>query len=99
MMAPYEAMIAPYRFEELGALGRVTLRPRDVNWKNVGDNYSDGLHIPVAHPGLTRLFGKSYGVEAEDRVDRMRSEEHTSELQSLMRISYAGFRLKKKKNQ
>src|SRR3546814_2722835 len=25
-----------------------------------------------------------------------RSEEHTSELQSLMRISYAGFRLKKK---
>src|SRR3546814_6647445 len=27
-----------------------------------------------------------------------RSEEHTSELQSLMRISYAVFRLKKKKN-
>src|SRR3546814_6469936 len=26
-----------------------------------------------------------------------RSEEHTSELQSLMRISYAGYRLKKKK--
>ena len=71
MMAPYEAQIAPYRFEELGALGRVTLRPREVNWKNVGDNYSDGLHIPVAHPGLTRLFGKSYGVEAEERVDRM----------------------------
>src|SRR3546814_3296223 len=29
----------------------------------------------------------------------MRSEEHTSELQSLMRISYAVFCLKKKKNQ
>jgi phenylpropionate dioxygenase-like ring-hydroxylating dioxygenase large terminal subunit len=71
MMAPYEAMISPYRFEELEALGRVTLRPRAVNWKNVGDNYSDGLHIPVAHPGLTRLFGKSYGVEAGEHVDRM----------------------------
>ena len=71
MMAPYEAMVEPYRFEELTALGRVTLRPRAVNWKNVGDNYSDGLHIPVAHPGLTRLFGKSYGVEAEENVDRM----------------------------
>jgi phenylpropionate dioxygenase-like ring-hydroxylating dioxygenase large terminal subunit len=71
MMAPYEAMIEPYRFEELKALGRVTLRPRAVNWKNVGDNYSDGLHIPIAHPGLTRLFGKSYGVEAEENVDRM----------------------------
>src|SRR3546814_7911066 len=30
-------------------------------------------------------------------IDRMRSEEHTSELQSLMRISYAVFCLKKKK--
>src|SRR3546814_8382970 len=30
-------------------------------------------------------------------VDRARSEEHTSELQSLMRISYAVFCLKKKK--
>jgi carnitine monooxygenase subunit len=71
MMRPYETQIAPYRFEELTALGRATIRPRQVNWKNVGDNYSDGLHISVAHPGLTRLFGKSYGVEAEPHVDRM----------------------------
>src|SRR3546814_9170754 len=34
--------------------------------------------------------------EAERREDRCRSEEHTSELQSLMRISYAVFCLKKK---
>src|SRR3546814_3967874 len=34
----------------------------------------------------------------EIRVDQ-RSEEHTSELQSLMRISYAVFCLKKKNNQ
>jgi phenylpropionate dioxygenase-like ring-hydroxylating dioxygenase large terminal subunit len=71
MMAPFEERIAPYRFEELRAIGRVTLRPRPVNWKNVADNYSDGLHIPVAHPGLTRLFGRGYGVEAEEHVDRM----------------------------
>ena len=71
MMAPYEEMVAPYRFEELRAFGRVTLRPRAVNWKNVADNYSDGLHIPVAHPGLTRLFGRGYGIEAESHVDRM----------------------------
>src|SRR3546814_4663365 len=32
-----------------------------------------------------------------DRLLRRRSEEHTSELQSLMRISYAVFCLKKKK--
>lgn len=71
MMAPYEEQIAPYRFPEMRAFGRVTLRPRNVNWKNVGDNYSDGLHIPIAHPGLTRLFGRGYGIEANEHVDRM----------------------------
>src|SRR3546814_10323038 len=33
------------------------------------------------------------------RAERRRSEEHTSELQSLMRISYAVFCLKKKKQE
>src|SRR3546814_3071195 len=33
-----------------------------------------------------------------EQVQEARSEEHTSELQSLMRISYAVFCLKKKKN-
>src|SRR3546814_10278130 len=36
---------------------------------------------------------------AEDDAERYRSEEHTSELQSLMRISYAVFCLKKKKKE
>src|SRR3546814_6744765 len=35
----------------------------------------------------------------ESRLAEQRSEEHTSELQSLMRISYAVFCLKKKTNQ
>ena len=74
MMAPYDPEVAPYRFEDLRAIGRVTLRPRDLNWKTIADNYSDHLHIPVGHPGLTRLFGKSYGVEAQEWVDRMEGE-------------------------
>src|SRR3546814_1139331 len=37
------------------------------------------------------------GADAGDRGLQRRSEEHTSELQSLMRISYAVFCLKKKK--
>jgi len=71
MMAPYIQELAAYRMEELLPQGRVTLRPRQVNWKNVADNYSDGLHINVAHPGLSRLFGRDYGVEAQDWVDKM----------------------------
>src|SRR3546814_1490706 len=42
-------------------------------------------------------FGGDFGGDTTIGVDA-RSEEHTSELQSLMRISYAVFCLKKKNN-
>ena len=71
MAAPYADEMAAYRMEELVPQGRVTLRSRSVNWKNVADNYSDGLHITVAHPGLTRLFGQGYGIEAQPWIDKM----------------------------
>src|SRR3546814_10671498 len=45
--------------------------------------------------GVTQPFG--FGHDALNQVER--SEEHTSELQSLMRISYAVFCLKKKTHQ
>jgi phenylpropionate dioxygenase-like ring-hydroxylating dioxygenase large terminal subunit len=71
MAAPYLHELVPYRMEELVPMGRVSLRARAVNWKNVADNFSDGLHINVAHPGLTRLFGKGYGIEARPWIDKM----------------------------
>jgi phenylpropionate dioxygenase-like ring-hydroxylating dioxygenase large terminal subunit len=71
MLAPYREELSCYRFEDLKPLGRVTMRRRHVNWKNVTDNYSDGMHISVAHPGLSRLFGQTYGIEAELWVDKM----------------------------
>jgi phenylpropionate dioxygenase-like ring-hydroxylating dioxygenase large terminal subunit len=74
MMAPYRDEVAPYRFEELRAIGRVTLRPRPLNWKTIADNYSDHLHIPVGHPGLTRLFERNYRIEAKEWVDRMEGD-------------------------
>src|SRR3546814_8829884 len=39
----------------------------------------------------------AFGLDGDELLAR--SEEHTSELQSLMRISYAGFCLKKKKQE
>jgi len=71
MFAPYADELSEFELEKLVPNGRVTLRPRNVNWKNVGDNYSDGMHIPVAHPGLTRLFGGTYQIEAKEWIDKM----------------------------
>src|SRR3546814_9799124 len=48
--------------------------------------------------GVQRLAaGVVEGAQRRTRISAGRSEEHTSELQSLMRISYAVFCLKKKK--
>jgi carnitine monooxygenase subunit len=71
MMAPAEAEMAPYRIADMFPIARPSAPARRVNWKNLGDNYSDNLHIPVAHDGLTRLFGKSYAIEAKGWVDKM----------------------------
>ena len=73
-MAPYADELAGAPLEDIKPLGPARLQTRHVNWKNVADNYSDGLHIPVSHPGLTRIFGKSYYVEAREWVDKMSGE-------------------------
>src|SRR3546814_9705958 len=49
--------------------------------------------MPLDNRVVERAVPRGRG---ERRVGRQRSEEHTSELQSLMRISYAVFCLKKK---
>src|SRR3546814_10873161 len=76
-----------------------------------GGRYDAGMILP---PAVNDRVGSSYGPmldwSAPGRLtfssrrggaasmDLYRSEEHTSELQSLMRISYAVFCLKKKKH-
>src|SRR3546814_4451678 len=56
-----------------------------------------GRKLPVSVGGTRRKW-KAVGVATDgDPIGNVRSEEHTSELQSLMRISYAVFCLKKKK--
>src|SRR3546814_3512093 len=74
------------------------------------DERRPGLRQKLRHLGLHRhaVFAVADADQhrRRRRVDRLRSpergpgrsEEHTSELQSLMRISYAVFCLKKKKN-
>src|SRR3546814_5925491 len=49
--------------------------------------------LPITDADMTRFW-----ITLQPGVDFVRSEEHTSELQSLMRISYAVFCLKKHKN-
>src|SRR3546814_1233690 len=73
---------------------------RSIELHRRGDLFiQDGRRIPGRGDALA--LGGVVDAVAHPAVDRahlaLRSEEHTSELQSLMRISYAVFCLKKKK--
>ncbi|MEA2331828.1 MAG: hypothetical protein QOH58_1966 [Thermoleophilaceae bacterium] len=61
----------PERLAPYGIEGLVPHRPYDgaqpANWKIVADNYLEGYHVPIAHPGLMRLLDyKHYDVELHD---------------------------------
>src|SRR3546814_3307215 len=76
--------------------------------RDLADRFAVGIHQrrPGALSGSARIGrgrAKRTGCHQAQNQSRLpechhRSEEHTSELQSLMRISYAVFCLKKKKN-
>src|SRR3546814_2597112 len=55
--------------------------------------------VPLGRVGEAEVFANVACFLASDAAGVTRSEEHTSELQSLMRISYAVFCLKKKKHE
>src|SRR3546814_2737665 len=75
----------------------------DVCSSDLGVDARLSLGSGPPHPRLRTRSGKAAfqrsaaPARSPHAVQRRRSEEHTSELQSLMRISYAVFCLKKKK--
>src|SRR3546814_5541357 len=69
--------------------------PSSVSIKNV-DAVNNLVEFLVRFRLLVRVVRNKVGILRGHRCSR--SEEHTSELQSLMRISYAVFCLKKKNN-
>src|SRR3546814_8126112 len=81
----------------------VTLSALDLGWEVLGfrRGWQGFLRIDPADPTSVAANTRRLDREAVRGIDRMggtilRSEEHTSELQSLMRNSYAVFCLKKK---
>src|SRR3546814_10824884 len=85
-------LVEPAQYHQVGAL-----QPR---FEQAPDEQARMPAIGGAHARLRQYLpqhrGKIGRVDQRRPVDACRSEEHTSELQSLMRISYAVFFLKKK---
>src|SRR3546814_4516700 len=76
--------------------GRRQLKRMDLGGEESGGPVRLAKPEPAASKACSDRGTRS--AASEVRVAIKRSEEHTSELQSLMRISYAVFCLKKKKH-
>src|SRR3546814_3431840 len=93
------------RFDGYIALGCV-IRGETTHYDHICNEVARGLQDMAIHHCLALGFGVLTTENRDQAVARAwvdrgnkRSEEHTSELQSLMRISYAVFCLKKKNTQ
>src|SRR3546814_1409568 len=89
------------------AAGRIERKPEEPRRQAVGQRHADqgARYLADRSAGVQRLLrrrptaeiqprgrlGRGVDPERPHHADHRRSEEHTSELQSLMRISYAVF--------
>src|SRR3546814_2800950 len=97
--------MAAYKFKTLDDILRYP-SPKTTAFKEIWHASQKGFGVRVMRPSkrdgsVRRTYLVRFSDEKGEDVKRniYRSEEHTSELQSLMRISYAVFCLKKNKTQ
>src|SRR3546814_8733412 len=106
------AFLGKVRDDQLGAIFTHDIRAAGVAFDvpHASSGPATGrsmiLVTPDAHRSMNTFLGAAVDFAPEDVIAAQvqgaavtRSEEHTSELQSLMRISYAVFCLKKKNTQ
>src|SRR3546814_10160404 len=85
--------------EDSGLLDKGSFADVLADARSNPESFAPMLEEIVACDGHRRLFNDAAQGSAQIQRWPVRSEEHTSELQSLMRISYAVFCLQKNKRQ
>ena len=61
------ARLEPYRIGLLEPFALSEGGTQPANWKVVAENYIEGYHIPIAHPGLMRMLDyKNYDTELRE---------------------------------
>src|SRR3546814_5036470 len=81
-------------YEEVLGFDVIQTSPISMMIRKGTDQVYAVVEVGERKPDMARINHNGLDVDTDEEV---RSEEHTSELQSLMRISYAAFCLKKKR--
>src|SRR3546814_1249995 len=97
----YDPEARTRRRRKTGVGGSGRLEPPEAAREALARHYLEASKPTEPQPKAAAIVPDIFAVWQREHVAKKRSEEHTSELQSLMRTSYAVFCLKKKtiKNQ
>ncbi len=90
-IAPIKSEFEIYQTQGMRALGRISLRARDVNWKIAVENYVDAMHLPIAHKGLDGLVGDNYTLNIEPGAYHITADLRDVSGQSLSAQAYRKF--------
>src|SRR3546814_2041406 len=84
-------------FDEIGVEEAIRLKEKGVATEVIAVSVGPAKAQETLRTALAMGADRAILVQTDDAVEPLaRSEEHTSEIQSLMRITYAGFCLKNK---
>ena len=64
-LAPYAELLAAYRIDEMQCNGDLTVEEHPIDWKNMMDNYQEGYHVAIGHPGLNQMMDSQYEVHSD----------------------------------
>jgi phenylpropionate dioxygenase-like ring-hydroxylating dioxygenase large terminal subunit len=62
-LARFEESLGRYLTAEMMPLAATTTTPIRANWKIAVENTLEAYHVASVHPGLERLYGRTYGFE------------------------------------
>ncbi len=64
-LAPFAALLEGFRIETMVPNHDMVVEQHDVDWKNMMDNYLEGYHVTMGHPGLSEMMEPAYDVTAD----------------------------------
>ncbi len=64
-LAPFAELLKAYRIEEMVGNDDLSVEDHPIDWKNMMDNYLEGYHVAVGHPGLNQMVENAYDVSVD----------------------------------
>ena len=64
-LAPFHEALELYRTEAMTPLMTIATNDIRADWKVAVENNIEAYHVPIAHPGLQRLYGRTYTLEVQ----------------------------------